>query len=149
MFEAIDFGEKEEELQIQAATIIVSTGFELLDVSRFPHLGYGKFPGVYTALEFERLFASNGPTSGELILRDGKKSLKSVAIVHCVGRKEQGYCSGVCCLSSFKHAHFVKHKISNARVTNFHSDVCVPGKTSQKFFMKVKEEGVDFILGKS
>ncbi len=146
MFEAIDFSEKEEELQIQAATIIVSTGFELLDVIHFPHLGYGKFPGVYTAMEFERLFASNGPTSGELILRNGEKSIKSVAIVHCVGRKKQGYCSGVCCLSSFKHAHFVKDKLPDVRVYDFHSDICVPGKSAQHFSKKVKEEGVDFVF---
>jgi len=146
MFEAIDFSEQEEDLEIQVATIIVSTGFELLDMSHFSYLGYGKFPDVYTAMEFERLFASNGPTSGELILRNGEKSPKSVAIIHCVGRKEQGYCSGVCCLSSFKHAHFVKHKLPGAKVTHFHSDICVPGKMSQKFFLKVKNEGVDFIF---
>jgi heterodisulfide reductase subunit A len=146
MFGAIDFSEREEELEIQAATIVVSTGFELLDVSRYSHLGYGKLSAVYTAMEFERLFASNGPTSGELILRTGEKSIKSVAVVHCVGRKDQRYCSGVCCLSAFKHAHFVKHKLPDAKVYDFHSDLCMPGKTSEKFYMKVKEEGVDFIF---
>lgn len=146
MFEAIDFSEKEENVNIHAGTIIVATGFEILDASRFSNLGYGTFPGVYTSMEFERLFASNGPTSGELTLRDGEKSPESVAIVHCVGRKERGYCSGVCCMSSFKHAHFVKHKLPDSKVYVFHSDVCVPGKTSQKFFAKVKEEGVDFIF---
>ncbi len=146
MFEAIDFSEKAEDAEIRVGAIIVATGFELLDASRFPNLGYGKFPGVYTSMEFERLFASNGPTSGELILRDGEKSPKSVAIVHCVGRKERGYCSGVCCMSSSKHAHFIKHKLPDTKVYGFHSDVCVPGKTSQKFFEKVHGEGVDFIF---
>jgi heterodisulfide reductase subunit A len=145
MFEAIDFSEQEENTEIHVGAIIVATGFELFDVSRLSNLGYGKFPGVYTSMEFERLFASNGPTSGELTLRDGEKSPESVAIIHCVGRKEQGYCSGVCCMSSFKHAHFVKHKLADSRVYNIYSDVCVPGKMSQKFFEKVKGEGVDFI----
>jgi heterodisulfide reductase subunit A len=146
MFGAIDFSEREEELEIQAATIVVSTGFELLDVSRYSHLGYGKLSAVYTAMEFERLFASNGPTSGELILRTGEKSIKSVAVVHCVGRKDQRYCSGVCCLSAFKHAHFVKHKLPDSKIYDFHSDVCVPGKSAQRFFNKVREECVDFVF---
>ncbi|MBN2029470.1 CoB--CoM heterodisulfide reductase iron-sulfur subunit A family protein [bacterium] len=146
MFEAIDFSDQENEVDIRVKTIVVATGFELLDVSHFSHLGYGKLPGVYTAMEFERLFASNGPTSGELTLRDGEKAPKSVAIVHCIGRKEQGYCSGVCCMSSLKHAHFVKHKLPDASITHFYSDLCVPGKLSQKFLHQVKEEGVHFIF---
>ena len=146
MFEAIDFSEKDENLDIHVGAIIVATGFKMLDVSGFTNFGYGKLPGVYTAMEFERLFASNGPTSGELTLRDGENTPKSVAIIHCVGRKEQGYCSSVCCLSSFKHAHFVKHKLPEAKVYNIHSDVCVPGKTSQKFLQKVQTEDVDFIF---
>ncbi len=146
MFEAIDFSEKEEKIEIQTGAIVVATGFQLFDVSTISNLGYGKFPGVYTAMEFERLFASNGPTSGELTLRQGNKIPKTVAIIHCVGRKSLGYCSGVCCLSSLKHAHFVKHKLPEAKVYHIHSDLCVPGKTSQAFFKKVKEEGVEFIF---
>jgi len=146
MFGAIDFSEKAEKVQIHAGAVIIATGFDILDTKRFANLGYGKFKGVYTSMEFERLYASNGPTSGELILRDGEKTPKSVAIVHCVGRRERGYCSGVCCMSSFKHAIFIKHKLPDADVYEFHSDICVPGKRSQEFFRRAKDEGVNFIF---
>ena len=106
MFGAIDYSQKDEEIDINVGAIIVATGFELFDAKKLSNFGYGKFPGVYTSMEFERLFASNGPTSGELVLRKGNKSPDSIAVVHCVGRKEQGYCSSVCCMAAFKYAHF-------------------------------------------
>ena len=45
--------------------IVVAVGARLYDCRELPDLGYGKVPGVYTSLEFERLLASNGPTGGE------------------------------------------------------------------------------------
>ncbi|RLC97515.1 MAG: hypothetical protein DRI46_12910 [Chloroflexi bacterium] len=92
-------------------------------------------------MEFERLFASNGPTLGEITLRDSEKIPESVAVIHCVGRREQKYCSAVCCMYSFKFARFLKHKIPSVRVFNIYSDICVPGKSYQSFYRSV--EGAD------
>lgn len=146
MFGAIDFAEKGEEIEINVGAIIVATGFELFDAGTLSNFGYGKFPGVYTSMEFERLFASNGPTSGKLVLRKGEKSPDTIAIIHCVGRKEQGYCSGVCCMASFKYARFIKGKLPDAKVYNIHSDICVPDKTYQKFYDRVKDTDSEFII---
>jgi len=140
MFGAIDLTEKDKKLDIEVGTIIIATGSDLYDVAQLSRLGYGKYPGVYTSMEFERLFASNGPTSGELTMRDSEHQPKSVAIVHCVGREELGYCSGVCCLYSFKHAHFLKHKLGDVAVYNLYTDICVPDKTHQKFVESIREE---------
>ena len=145
-FGAIDFSEKDEKIKVYVGAIIVATGFDLLDATHLSNFGYGKYPGVYTAMEFERLFASNGPTSGELILRDGVKTPESIAIIHCVGRKDQGYCSAVCCMCSFKYAHFLKQKIPDAKVYNIYSDICVPDKLYQKFFENVKRESTKLVF---
>jgi heterodisulfide reductase subunit A len=138
MFGAVDLEDKDEVVTIEAGAIIVATGAGVFDVSSLPALGYGKFPGVFRPFEFERLFASNGPTLGELTIRDTGKVPGSIAVIHCVGRKEQGYCSGVCCMYSFKFAHFLKKKLPEAPVYNLHSDICVPDKSYQKFFDGVK-----------
>jgi len=138
MFGAVNLEDKDETVKVEAGALIVATGAGLFDSSSLPRLGYGKYPGVYTPFEFERLFASNGPTSGELKLRESEKEPSKIAIVHCVGRKERGYCSGVCCMYSFKYAHFLKKKLPEASVYNLHSDICVPDKTYQKFFDGVK-----------
>jgi heterodisulfide reductase subunit A len=146
MFGAINFQDKDEILELEIGAIIVATGYDLQDMTAIKNLGYGDHPGVYTALEFERLFASNGPTEGELTLRDSGKVPGSVAIIHCAGRSQVGYCSSICCMYSSKHAHFIKHKLPDAKVYNFYNDICVPDKTYQKFYEKVKTESSEFIL---
>jgi heterodisulfide reductase subunit A len=138
MFGAVDLDQEDEVVTVQAGAVIVATGAGLLDAAALPNLGYGKYPGVYAPFEFERLFASNGPTLGELKLRSTGKAPSRIAIIHCVGRKERGYCSGVCCMYSLKFAHFLKKKLPEAHVYNLHSDICVPDKGYQKFFDGVK-----------
>ncbi len=143
-FDAIDFTDKDETIDLDVGAIIVATGFDQFDVGQLPEFGYRKHPNVYTAMEFERLYAQNGPTGGELTLRQ-EKPIKSVGIIHCVGREEKGYCSGVCCMYSMKFAHFVKDKSPKAEVHEFHTDLCIPGKSHQKFFEHLVSKKIDFI----
>jgi heterodisulfide reductase subunit A len=144
VFGAVDFTQKDQTLDLEVAAILVATGFDEFDLKTQDGLGYGKLPNVYTAMEFERLYAQNGPTEGELILRD-KGSLKSIGIIHCVGRDTQGYCSGVCCMYSVKFSHFLKHRIPDAQICQFYKDLCVPGKSHQKFFEEIQNKGVSFV----
>ncbi len=140
-FEAINLDDSDEIIEINVGAVILATGSATFDLSSIPNLGYGTLPGVYAPMEFERLFASNGPTLGEITLRGSDKVPESVAVIHCVGRREQKYCSAVCCMYSFKFARFLKHKIPSVRVFNVYSDICVPGKSYQSFYRSV--EGVD------
>jgi heterodisulfide reductase subunit A len=144
MFEAIDYDQKDEEIELEVETIVVATGFTPLNPKGLARYGYSKLSEVYTAFEFERLFASNGPTMGELKLKNGEAP-KSVAILHCVGRKEKGYCSAVCCMYSLKFVHYLKEKLPEVKISEFYSDLCVPGKSYQKFYEHTKELGVDII----
>ena len=104
MFGAVNLAEKDEQLELKFGAILIATGYDMIDISTIKNLGYGKYPGVYTAMEFERLFAANGPTEGNLVMRDGETVPASIAIIHCVGRSETHYCSNVCCMASSKHA---------------------------------------------
>jgi len=148
MFDAILFDDKDETFDLEVGAVVVATGFELQEATKFPQYAYGGGKNVYSALEFERLFASNGPTEGKLILRDGRTP-QSVGIIHCVGRKEQGYCSGVCCMYAAKFSRFIKHKIPEAKVCEFHTDLCIPGKTYQKFHDQTRSLGVEFVRAES
>ena len=145
MFGAIDLSDKDEKMELKVGAIIVASGFDTIDPAGFPQYGYGKHPNVYTAMEMERLYASNGPTEGKITLRQGDRTPKSIAIIHCVGREQQGYCSSICCMNSLKMAHYLKDKIHDAEIYDFHSDLCIPGKYNQKFYQDVKEEGINFI----
>lgn len=144
MFDAIDFTQEDKEIEIKVGAIVVATGFTLFDPTKTPQYGYKELDDVYTAMEFERLFASNGPTEGNIILRNGKPP-KSAAIIHCVGRQEKGYCSTVCCMYSLKFVHYFKEKLPEVKVHEFYSNLCIPGKSYQKFYQKAKEAGVNLI----
>ena len=144
MFEAIDYTQQDEALELKVGTIVVATGFSMFDISKTAQYGYKKFGDVYSAMEIERMCASNGPTQGQLLVKSGEPP-NSVAIIHCVGREEKGYCSSVCCMASLKLSHFFKKKLPGVKITQFYSDLCVPGKAYQKFYEEVKESGVDFI----
>ncbi|MEN8208719.1 MAG: CoB--CoM heterodisulfide reductase iron-sulfur subunit A family protein [Candidatus Fermentibacteria bacterium] len=140
-FEAINLEDTDEILEVNVKAVILATGSATYDLSSIPDLGYGTLPGVYSPMEFERLFASNGPTLGEITLRGSDKVPESAAVIHCVGRRELKYCSAVCCMYSFKFARFLNHKIPSVRVFNIHSDICVPGKSYQSFYRNI--EGAD------
>jgi len=144
MFEAIDYTQQDEELELKVGAISVATGFKTFDLTQTPQYGYKKLNNVYSSVEIERICASNGPTEGRIILQNGEPP-KSVAIIHCVGREEKGYCSSVCCMSSLKLAHFLKKKLSDIKISQFYSDLCIPGRTYQRFYKEVKESGVDLI----
>jgi heterodisulfide reductase subunit A len=146
---AIDFHQQEKTEIIDVGTIILATGFYTFDAKRIPYYGYGTYPNVYTALEVERLVNAAGPTSGEIVLRDGSKP-KAVGIVHCVGSRDENtnrYCSRVCCMYSLKLAHLIKEK-TDAEVFNFYIDMRTPGKGFEEFYNRVAEEGTHFIRGR-
>ena len=146
---AIDFQQEEKIEEIQVGTIVLATGFKTFDPVRTPYYGYRTYPNVYTALELERLVNAAGPTSGEIVMRDGRKP-ESVGIIHCVGSRDENtnrYCSRVCCMYSLKLAHLIKEK-TNAEVYNFYIDIRTPGKAFEECYNRVAEEGTHIIRGK-
>ena len=146
---AIDFSQKAEIKEVNVGQIILSTGFRTFDAHRVKEYGYGKYPNVFTSLEMERILNSSGPTSGEILLRDGSRP-NVVGIVHCVGSRDEkfnSWCSRVCCMLSIKFAHLIKER-SDAEVYNFYIDMRTPGKDFEEFYTKVASEGVHMVRGK-
>jgi heterodisulfide reductase subunit A2 len=62
---AIDHGMAEREVQVKVGSIILATGYDTLDPTPMKPFGYGVYPNVFTALEFERLSNATGPTGGK------------------------------------------------------------------------------------
>src|ERR1019366_790514 len=146
---AISLQMEEKTEEVEVGNIILSTGFKPFDARRIPYYGYGVYPNVYTALEVERLVDASGPTGGEVVLRDGRTP-KSVAIVHCVGSRDENtnrWCSRVCCMYSLKLAHLIKEH-TGADVFNFYIDIRTPGKGFEEFYQKLLNERVHFVRGR-
>ncbi len=64
--DAIDYQQQEQQLHLDVGAVIVATGFQTFDPSRFDTYAYARHPNVVTAMEFERLLSAGGPTSGHL-----------------------------------------------------------------------------------
>ncbi len=131
--------EEGEIAEFNVGAVVLATGSTLFDPKKTPQYGYGKFDDVLTSLEFEKM-----NLSGEISLKTGKPP-KSAAIVHCVGRNEKGYCSEICCMYSLKFVRYLKDKLPNIKVSNFYSDLCIPGKSHQKFYEQTKGNNVNFV----
>ena len=133
------FNEESAPFECNVGAVILATGATLFNPEKNSQYGYGKFDDVVTSLEFEKM-----NLSGKISLKNGSTP-NSVAIIHCVGRDEKGYCSEICCMYSLKFASYLKDKLPNVNVSNFYSDLCIPGKNDQKFFEQIKDKNVKFI----
>jgi len=162
-FDAIDYDMKDETISVKAGNVIVATGFNAFNPESVEQFGYGKYPNVFTSLEFERIINASGPTSGEICLKtkddignwtlsaDGP-SPKSVAVIHCVGSRDEKhnkYCSKVCCMYSLKLSHLVKEKLPDAEVNEYYIDMRAFGKGYEEFYDRINEEGVNIIRGRT
>ncbi|GAF79009.1 unnamed protein product, partial [marine sediment metagenome] len=146
---AIDHTQKDEELEIDVGQILVTTGYDLFDPRRMAQYGYGKLDNVVTSLEFERMLSSTGPTGGRIRLRNGEEP-RAVAIVHCVGSRDENYnryCSRVCCMYALKFAHLVKDR-TDSEVYQFYIDMRSFGKGYEEFYSRILGEGANVIRGK-
>lgn len=147
---AIDFTQQDELINVDVGNIVLATGYDLFDARRVSNYGYGRLPNVFTSLEFERLSNAAGPTNGNVVLRDGKTTPKSVGIIHCVGSRDKNfnnYCSVICCMQGLKFAHLV-HERTGATVYNFYIDMRTAYKAYDEFYQRVMEEGTLFVRGK-
>jgi len=144
---AIDFGQKDEIIEVDAGNIILATGFDLFKPSGIYEYGYGKLDNVVTSLEFERLVNSAGPTQGEIVLKNGHHP-DSVAIIHCAGSRDKDYheyCSRVCCMYSLKFSHLLKEHLPSVKVYEFYVDIRSFGKGYEEFYNRVADEQTVFI----
>ncbi len=142
-------GPREELIEFDVGSIVVAIGYDHFDARIKPELGYGRYPNVVTAPEFERLSSPAGPTAGKITL-NGKEP-KNVVFIQCVGSRDETvgneYCSRVCCMYTAKQAHLVREKLPKANVTVFYMDVRAFGKGFEEFYDQVRREGVRYRRG--
>ena len=146
---AIDFEQEDKLVEVEVGSVILATGFDVLDPTPIYQYGYKRLDNVVTSLEFERLVNAAGPTEGNIVLKDGSTP-QSVAIIHCVGSRDKNYheyCSRVCCMYALKYAHLIKEK-TDAEVYQYYIDMRCFGKGYEEFYERLSEEGVNFIRGK-
>jgi len=151
--EAISFLEKSEEIEVNAGSVIVATGFEVFEPTEMrKEYGYGKYDNVITALQFERILSSFGPTDGKVFRPSDRKKPKSIGWIQCVGsRSEQlgfPYCSRVCCMYATKEASIAKEANPDMDITIYYMDIRAYGKDFQQYYDHAKDMGVKYVRGR-
>ena len=148
---AIDFDQKDEEIEVEVGAIIMATGFQLWDATPETRYSYGKLDNVISSLEFERISNASGPTGGHIVCKNGEPP-KAVAILHCVGSRDENYqefCSRVCCMYSLKFSHLIKEHLPETEVYECYIDMRTYGKGYEEFYKRLMNEGVHFIRGRA
>ncbi len=148
---AVDFSQQEQQSKVKVGAIVVATGYDPFDAARKPEFGYGRYPGVLTALEFERLAAADGPTGGRIVVPGSDRPPEHVVFIHCVGSRDKQlgnpYCSRVCCMYTAKQANVVLDQWPDARVTVFYMDVRAFTKGGEEFYDRARKRGVRYRRG--
>ena len=147
---AIDHWMKDEQLEIEVGSIILSPGFDEFEPSLKSEYGYGRFPNVVSSIEFERFLSASGPFKGQVLRASDQKHPKRVAWIQCVGSRDshigKGYCSSVCCMYATKEAVIAKEHAPEIEATIFYMDMRAYGKDFDKYIERAeKEYGVRYI----
>jgi heterodisulfide reductase subunit A len=150
--DAIDFNQKEEEIELHVGAIIVATGLEVYEPYDLEEYGYGRIQNVITGLQYERMINAGGPTGGHLVrLSDGKPA-KKLAFILCVGSrdlKRRPYCSSVCCMYATKSGMLAREHEVDMESFVFYTDLRAFGRGFQEYIDRGMEEyGITYIRAK-
>ena len=150
---AINYETQDEIFEEKFGAIVVSTGFELWNHAAMGEYGYGKYPDVISAIQFERIMNASGPTEGHIVRPSDGKTPKSIAFISCVGSRDEehghAYCSKVCCMYNAKQALLVKDKLHDVDTYVFYMDIRANGKGYEEFVKRTIEEyGANYIRGR-
>ena len=149
--DAVDFSQQPRTLDVEAACLIVATGFDLTPLSVKAEYGAGRLANVIDPLAMERLLAPTGPYGRVLRPGDGKEP-SSIAYVQCAGSRDEtlgiDYCSRVCCMYAIKQAMLLNGALPLADVTIYHMDIRTFGKGYEQFYQNARAMGVEFVRGK-
>ncbi len=147
----LDVVEKPREIVLDAASIIVATGWQPYDMANLANLGGGSIKNCISNMQMERLASAFGPTGGKIRRpSDGKAPLK-VAFVQCAGSRDENhlsYCSYICCMATFKQCLYIAEQAPQTMITVYYIDLRAPGR-----YIKVLEQvqalpNVKFVKGK-
>jgi len=149
---AIDFKQKDEEIEINVGAIVVATGYDLMDPSSLYEYGYARSDDVITTLEMERLISSSGPTGGEILRPSNGEKPKSITFVLCVGSRDETECTWCCrigCMSALKQVYLLKEKLGDDVEMNVcYTDIRSFGKGYEEFYRNIRGMKTNFFRGR-
>jgi heterodisulfide reductase subunit A len=149
--DCIDLSAEGSEIEAEAASVILATGFKLFPADAKPQYGYGRYRNVITGMQMDRLLAPTRPYNSVVRPGDGKIP-DNIAYVLCTGSRDQTVdnplCSKVCCMYSIKQNQLIMGSLPLADVTVYYMDIRSVGKGYDEFYEQAKAMGANFVRGR-
>ncbi|NVM45346.1 MAG: CoB--CoM heterodisulfide reductase iron-sulfur subunit A family protein [Candidatus Lokiarchaeota archaeon] len=140
---AINYEQKEQEINIKVGAVVVSTGFDMPAEDLSPRWGY-RFQNVVSALEYERILCASGPFGGHVLRLSDEEEPEKIAFIQCAGSRDLHenvpYCSSVCCMYTAKEAIITAEHSENAKCFVFRHDIRAYGKNFYEFTQRAQDE---------
>jgi heterodisulfide reductase subunit A-like polyferredoxin/coenzyme F420-reducing hydrogenase delta subunit len=115
---------------IQAARVILATGFSPFDPTVLPGLHFGQHEKIITTARLNQMLKDETLTD----FLDFA-SPPQIAFIQCVGSRnrqlERDFCSQVCCKISLRQTRKLLHILPDAAITLFHLDLQTIGKETR------------------
>ncbi len=148
---AVDMAMRERVEEVEAAAVIMSTGFKLFPAELKTQYGYGTLKNVITGMHMDRLLAPTRPYNSVLRPGDGKVP-DNIAFVLCTGSRDctvdNQLCSRVCCMYSVKHNQLIMGALPLADVTVYYMDIRAFSKGYDEFYQQAEAMGANFVRGR-
>ncbi|MCU0542598.1 MAG: FAD-dependent oxidoreductase [Oscillatoriaceae cyanobacterium Prado104] len=133
--------------EIDAGAILVATGFKHFDAAFKEEYGYGIYDNCITSVELDAMLKAKSVKT-----RNGKAPQK-VAMVHCVGSRDEkvnnNYCSRVCCTNAIKVSIEIKEQNPDCEIYCLYMDIRVFGRGYEELYRTSQEKfGVQFLRGR-
>ncbi|MGO9568891.1 MAG: FAD-dependent oxidoreductase [Desulfomonilaceae bacterium] len=139
--DAFNLDRTPEILELNAATIVLASGFKASDPHETPRFGYGRVPGVVTGLEVESLVRQDNWELGPS---------RKIAFIQCVGSRDakigRTYCSRVCCGYALRLARLLRNRFPDLDASIFYMDI---QSFERDFDKRLKEAEQDVKLVRS
>jgi heterodisulfide reductase subunit A len=148
---AIRYDDEPRRTKIEVGAVVLATGDEVFDPSRFDTYYYAMLPNVVTSLEFERTLSASGPFRGHLMRPYDRAEPSKIAWLQCVGSRDinpndNSHCSSVCCMYAIKEAVIAKeHAHNDLDTAIFYMDIRTHGKDFERYYERAREHGVRFV----
>ena len=139
---AINHDEVERTETIPVGAVILAPGYEPYQAELSEEFGFGRYPNVVTALQFERLLSASGPTAGHVRRPSDGARPHRIAFLQCVGSRDQthDYCSAVCCMYAAKEAVMAKEHEPDTEVHIFMMDMRAFSKGYEDYYRRAQEK---------
>ncbi len=140
---AINLDEQPRLSSVEVGAIILALGHQIYNAAKLEELGYGRYPNVVQALQYERLASRSGPTEGLIVRPSDGKPPRSIAWLQCIGSRDQNnpFCSSICCMYATKEAILAKQRLgADVQCSVFIMDERAFNKNYSAYFSNARDQ---------